>query len=151
MKKALKPENDAHPGISVFSYPEGDVAKARPALPYELVWNGYPMHQFPESLHWYELELFCKLQPGEYHISRTDMSTQKVSLVGTKDANGKLTKLEWNAQMSREEARLAAPLAVQAYQVLHQDLPLDESYMDGTTKFMQHVVMHRPNREVVSA
>ena len=27
MKRSLKPENEAHPGISCFSFPEGDVAK----------------------------------------------------------------------------------------------------------------------------
>ena len=29
-RKALKPENDRHPGISAFSYPEGDKARRKP-------------------------------------------------------------------------------------------------------------------------
>lgn len=30
MQRAIRPENDIHPGISAFSYPEGDVAKPKP-------------------------------------------------------------------------------------------------------------------------
>src|ERR1051326_2860242 len=55
MKTAMKPENDQHPGHSVFSYPEGDKAKPRPVIPHQFFWNNFPVHQFPESHHWLEL------------------------------------------------------------------------------------------------
>ena len=32
MRKVLYPQNAQHPGISAFSYPEGDVARPRPVL-----------------------------------------------------------------------------------------------------------------------
>lgn len=39
-KKALRPENERHPGISAFSYPEGEVARPKPAFVRDVFFNG---------------------------------------------------------------------------------------------------------------
>lgn len=39
-RKAVKPENDRHPGISVFSTPEGEMANPKPAFAREVFMNG---------------------------------------------------------------------------------------------------------------
>ncbi len=152
MKRALKPENDHHPGVSVFSYPEGDVAKPRPALAHEVYWNGFPVHQFPETWHWLELELLARIAPGEYFVSKAnDEGAHAVSATGEYDADGKLTKLTILCQCSRDEQRTAPPGAVWLYQMLHKHTPRAQSYIEGMTLFMQHIVMGKPPMETVSA
>ena len=145
MKRALKPENQTHPGLSVFSYPEGDVAHARPELPFQVLWNNFPVHKFAEQHHWYELELLSQLQPGEYHVSlANDEGAQPVTIKGEYDANRKLTKIEVQAAgMDRNTARSAPPMAVWAYQMVHHDRPRGETYIEGTSAFMRHVVQQK--------
>lgn len=55
-RKAMKPENDTHPGISVFSHPEGEVAHPKAKLAREVHFNG--SRQDGESLTPSEIELF---------------------------------------------------------------------------------------------
>lgn len=123
MQRALKPENDTHPGISSFSYPEGDVARPRPTLPYEFFWNNYPVHKFPETQHWRELELMMQVQPGEFTVLRKDGTRMQVSVRGERDADGKITKLMVEFPVSREEKFLVPPMSVLLYQLVHPDNP----------------------------
>lgn len=139
MQKALKPENDQHPGISAFSYPEGDVAKPRPVLPYELYWNNYPVHKFPETQHWRELELACQLTPGEFTVLRRDGSKMIVTVAGEKNADGKLTKLTVTFPVSREDKALVPPMAVVLYQLVHPDNP-KQRFVEAMTEYLKVVV-----------
>lgn len=123
VQKALKPENDTHPGISALSYPEGDVARPRPVLPCEFWWNGYPVHMFPETQHYRELELMCQVQPGEYTVLRKDGSKMAVTVKPERDADGKVTKLSVEFPVSREEKWLVPPMAVVLYQLVYPDNP----------------------------
>ena len=36
VQKAMRPENQEHPGLSAFSYPEGDQQKPKTTLPFEV-------------------------------------------------------------------------------------------------------------------
>jgi hypothetical protein len=122
-ERAANPSNKTHPGLSCFSYPEGDVARARPTLPCAFFYNGYPMHKFPETEHWRELELAAQVQPGEYTTIRKDGSKMAVSVVGERDADGKLTKIEVRFPISREERWLVPPKAAVLYQLVYSDNP----------------------------
>lgn len=146
MKRALKPENEQHHGKSIYAYPEGDLAKPRPELGFEFYWNGFPVHKFRDIHHWYELELMAQLQPGEYRVSlANNEGTQKVSVKADRDANGKIERMDVKAEgMSRDVARSAPPTAVWLYQMLHADQPLGVTYIEGTKRFMEHVVMSKP-------
>lgn len=55
-RKAMKPENEQHPGISAFSYPEGDQARPKPLLRRDTIFMG--IRQREESLTPAEIELF---------------------------------------------------------------------------------------------
>ena len=123
MQKAMKPENNEHPGKSVYSYPEGDVAHPRPVLPYEFWWNNYPCHMFPETEHWRELELMGQVQPGEYTAIRRDGSLMAVSVVAERNANGTITKLSVTFPVTREDKYLIPPKAVVLYQLAHPGHP----------------------------
>jgi hypothetical protein len=123
MQKAMKPENDTHPGISDFSYPEGDVARPRPMPPFEFWMNGYPCTKFPETQHWRELELMCEVRPGNYTVMRKDFSTMKVDVVGSVDAGGNLTRVDVNFPITREERGHVPPMTVLLYQLVKNDNP----------------------------
>lgn len=122
-ERIRKPENKEHPGKSALAYPEGDVARPRPVLPFEFFWNGYPVHQFPETEHWRELELMCQVQPGEYTILRKDGTPMQVTVRGERDANGKLFKVLVEFPVSREEKWLVPPKSVLLYQLVHEGSP----------------------------
>ena len=94
MQKAMKPENPFHPGKSVFSHPDGDEKVPKPPLPYELYWQGYPVHKFPETETWQEWLLQSNMPgPGEYPVIRNDGSVMKVKVEAETNANGKMTKV----------------------------------------------------------
>lgn len=59
-RKALKPENAMHPGISAFSYPEGDVARPKPQLRRETFFNG--IREDEDSLTPTEIELYNRFE-----------------------------------------------------------------------------------------
>jgi hypothetical protein len=104
MQKALKPENTDHPGISVFSHPKGDKAMPKPTLPYELFWNGYPVHKFPETETWSEWMAQSNVPPpGVYTVLRNDASRMAVTVETEYNADGKPTKVRVTHPHSRED------------------------------------------------
>jgi hypothetical protein len=123
MQKALKPENETHPHISVFSYPEGDIAHPKGDLPFQFFYNAYPCHKFPETEHWREWELMKQVKPGEFTVVRKDGSVMGVSVKGEYDANQTLTKVSVEFPVSREEKWLVPPKSVVLYQLVYPDNP----------------------------
>lgn len=123
MHKALRPENEQHPGISVYSHPEGEQVHPKPPLPFELFWNGYPVHKFGETETWNDWELYAQLQPGEYTVIRKDSTRMSVKVRGEKDADGKLEKVWVEFPVSREEKWLVPPTFVVLYQLVHTGEP----------------------------
>ncbi len=136
MQKAMKPENETHPGISCFSYPEGDQARPKPTLPFALFWNGYPMHMFPETETWREMELMCQLEPGEYTALMKDGATMAISIKGERDANGVVTKLDVTFPISRDDKWRVPAKQVLLYQLVHRDRPLRQAFMEATMEHM---------------
>lgn len=62
-RKALRPENDRHPGKSAFSYPEGDVARPKPPLRRKTYFNG--IQEQEDALSPNEIELYNRFDhPG---------------------------------------------------------------------------------------
>ena len=123
VQKAMKPENERHPGKSVFEHPEGSLKRPKPPLPYELFWNNYPVYKFPETETWREWELYGQLQTGEYTVLRKDGSRMAVKVDGERDADGKLTKVMVSFPVSREEKWLVPPTFVVLWQLVHPDNP----------------------------
>lgn len=136
MKKALKPENEQHPGKSVFSRAQGDVADPRPTLPFEFFMNGYPCHKFPETEHWRELELMCQVVPGEYTVMRKDFTPMAVTVRGERDMTQTLTKVSIEFPVSREEKGLVPPKVVLLYQLVYPDHPR-RRFVEAMQEYMQ--------------
>lgn len=124
MQKAMRPENTDHPGISAFSYPEGDRERPRATiLPHDVWYFRFPMHMFPETEHWRELELAAQVKPGNYTILRKDESTMQVEVTATRNGDGKINKIEIGlpagAGISREDKWLVPPKTVVLYQLVN--------------------------------
>jgi hypothetical protein len=139
MQKALKPENDTHPGISVFSHPEGDVKNPRPVLPFEFFYNAYPMHRFPETEHWRELELACLVRPGIFTCLRKDYSLMTVTVEGDYDAKGALTTVRVTFPVSRDEKALIPAKEVLLYQITHEGTP-QQKYLRAMRDYLERVL-----------
>ena len=139
VQKAMKPENETHPGKSVFSYPEGDIARPRPVPAHEFYYNNYPMHKFPETEHWRELELACEVVPGTYTVFRRDGSRMSVEVKGERNADGKLTKVSVEFPVSREDKALIPPKSVVLYQLLHNEHP-KKAFVEAMTEHLQMVM-----------
>jgi hypothetical protein len=124
MQKALKPENQDHPGLSVFSHPKGDREMPKPPLPYELSWNGYPVNKFPETETWSEWMAQSNIPGrGEYTVLRLDGSKMKVTVATETDADGKPTKVIVTHPVAREDKDKIPPKTVILAQMQDKDNP----------------------------
>lgn len=143
MQKAMKPENETHPGISVFSHPEGDQKRPKPQLPYQLFWNNYPVYKFPETETWKEWEFYSQLTVGEFTCLRKDGSRMTVTVKGERDADQKLTKVEVTFPISREEKWLVPPTLVLLYQLVHPENPR-KAFVEGMQLWLQDTMGAEP-------
>lgn len=65
-----RPENPEHPGISVYSYPEGDLARPKPALKCKMTWVGYELNT--DTLTPHEIDLLNRLEAGDTRVTKAD-------------------------------------------------------------------------------
>jgi len=97
-ERAANPSNKTHPGISVFSYPEGDREHPR-SLKCPMFWCGYDVATDTSTAE--ELELMNQAKPGVYQFKRTDHTPQHPSygtltVTGTTDAAGDISRLDFS-------------------------------------------------------
>ncbi len=83
MKRALMPENPRHPGISVYSHPEGELKRPKPSLRCETFWLNSPMEGDVDTVE--EIELANLLEPGEYLCTKSDGSKVKATVEVERD------------------------------------------------------------------
>ena len=92
MKKAMRPSNDAVPGISVFN-PRGQKDYPLPDLKCEIM-APYSIHPAYHGLDREEVELFNLLEPGDYEIELADSTNGRVFVKGIfNELTEKLEKL----------------------------------------------------------
>jgi len=122
--KALKPENATYPAVSATSYPEGDTARPRESvLSHAFFYNNFPVHKFPETHHYRELELAELVQPGTFRVLRKDGTDMTVEVAAERDAKDAITKILVTFPISREDKYLIPPMTVVLYQLVHPDNP----------------------------
>lgn len=92
-KRINKRENEQHPGISVYSYPEGDIAHPKPALKCKMYWVGYDLHT--DTLTPEEVRLLNLAKPGEFQFHKTDGSLSTLTVTSKALADGSLERLEF--------------------------------------------------------
>lgn len=92
-QKLARPENPQHPGKGVFAYPEGELARPKPALRCKTTWGGSDVQA--ELLTPQEIELFNQVQPGSFKIERPDNSHFMVDVEPTINrSSGKFERLD---------------------------------------------------------
>jgi hypothetical protein len=64
------PENVEHPGISVYSHPEGDRFHPKDDLHCKMFWIGYELNT--DTLRPDEIALLNRVQPGEFRVTKAD-------------------------------------------------------------------------------
>lgn len=77
MKRALRPENTRHPGISALN-PRGDKDYPRPKLKYKRV--NVPYRSEPEDFDRERIELLNLLEQGQYMVDRNDGTQVQISV-----------------------------------------------------------------------
>lgn len=132
-RKAMRPENDISPNVSVF-HPDGGPFRT---LPFECLYNGFPVHKFPETHHDRELELLAQVQPGEYTVFCKDLSLMKVTVRAKEyDAHGKVTKMEITYPVTRDTKSQIPSMFMLLYQVVHGG-NLQESFQAASAEYLQ--------------
>lgn len=109
MERRQNPSNKTHPGKSVFSYPEGEVARPKPRLKCQMFWVGY--EETADTLTPEEVTLLNQAEPGTYKFSRTDGSPDQLTIDGQRDAGGHLRMMNFHFKC-RGEFRSTVPSKV---------------------------------------
>ena len=92
-RRLLRPENATHPGISVYSYPEGEAARPKGDLDCKTTWAGTTLE--PSTLTVDELDLTNAVPEGDYLCKRADGTNMKVTVSGDRHpGTGKFVKKE---------------------------------------------------------
>lgn len=87
-------ENKTHPGISVYSHPEGDRAHPKDPLKCLMSWVGYPLRE--ETLTPAEIEWLNRAKPGTYRFTRTDGSTETLTVTPKYALDTTLEKIDFH-------------------------------------------------------
>ena len=89
-RKLLRPENTFHPGVSVFSHPEGERAHPKAPLACKTTWAGTLLED--STLTAEEVDLTNAVPPGEYLCRRADGTSMKVTVSGDITPTGAFVK-----------------------------------------------------------
>lgn len=98
-ERAANPSNKSHPGVSVFSYPEGDRERPR-KLNCPMTWVGTEVGIDTSTAE--EIELFNLAIPGVYQFKRTDGTPETLTVTGERDAGDRVTKLAFSFSLAKE-------------------------------------------------
>lgn len=90
MKKALRPENEIAPGVSIFN-PQGEVAHPRPKPTHIFMMGPYPICEPSnyDTSTGTEITLCNQLQPGDYLVTKADGVDVKATVKTEYQGNGK--------------------------------------------------------------
>jgi len=137
MQKAMRPENETHPGFSAFSYPEGDRAHPKAPLPFGVYIDTYPCHKWPETEHWREWELMAQLEPGDFTIMRKDGIAMRITVRGERDVTGKLSKVEVDLPRDKDERKQVPPKMVLLQQLVRHKENARKVFLEATNEYLQ--------------
>ena len=89
MKKALRPENEISPMISVFN-PKGETQYPRPKPRCIFLMGPYPIAEPSnyDTATWTEIELLNQLRPGDYLVTKADGTDVKLTVKVEYESNG---------------------------------------------------------------
>lgn len=119
MKRALKPENDPAPMVSVYN-PLGDRDHPRPRLKCEFtLFDGIPVDGTTDTVE--EIELMNQLVAGDYWVTKSDNTPMKFSVREVRNDLGQLRRI--NLHFPYRDAADAAgvlPMVVWLREIVRQ-------------------------------
>jgi hypothetical protein len=134
--KALRPENQDVPKISVFNA-KGDRDYPREKLlTHEFYYISQPIHKMVDTHMVRELELANQVVPGEYSVILKDGGLKTVTVTAERNAKQELTKVTVNFPVSREEKWSVPPMLVVLYQLVSKEPPR-QRFIAAMNEFMQ--------------
>lgn len=86
-------ENKTHPGISVYSHPEGDRLHPKDPLKCPMWWVGY--EERAETLTPQEIDYLNRAKPGTYMFTRLDGSRETLNITPKLTLDGQLESLSF--------------------------------------------------------
>jgi hypothetical protein len=89
--KSRRPENAVHPGISVYSHPEGEEARPKAKLKCQMFIGGGPLEE--GTLTPTEIDALNLMTPGSYRIRKSDDSETILEVRGQVNANKEIEKM----------------------------------------------------------
>jgi hypothetical protein len=119
-----KRENLEHPHMSVYSHPEGDIARPKDKLKCKMFWVGYDMTA--DQLTPEEIRLLNLAKAGDYQFSRTDGSPETLTISGTNTRSGQLERLEFLFACRGDNKHNLPSLTTMLRQVFGQPTAEDE-------------------------
>ena len=115
------PENKEHPGISAYSYPEGDRARPKAALKCDFFWVGYP--ETPETLTPGEIDALNMLQPGEYQVTKANAERIKFTVSAKYKTDGRLESMSINFPIKDDQRHDHRSKTDYCYEAMGKPLP----------------------------
>jgi hypothetical protein len=89
--KAKMPENKQHPGISVFSHPEGELKHPKEKLKCRMYIAGAPLEN--QTLEPREIDSLNAVTPGHYRVEATNGSTSVIEVKGQVNSNRQIERM----------------------------------------------------------
>jgi len=86
-------ENTKHPGISVFSHPEGEQLRPKAKLRCKMVWVGEEL--WPETETPDEIALLNSAEPGIFTYHKTDGTLETLTITADRGPAGNVTALSF--------------------------------------------------------
>lgn len=93
-KRLDEVEHKTHPGISVFSHPEGERARPKDRLKCRMYWVGY--EEGEEILTPQEIDAYNRAVPGTYSFTRTNGEHETLDVTAKLLLNGQLESLNFH-------------------------------------------------------
>jgi hypothetical protein len=85
------PENKQHPGVSVFSHPEGELKRPKAKLKCRMFLGGAPIEN--STIDPQEVESLNKITPGFYRVEATNGATSIVEVRGQMNSNREVERM----------------------------------------------------------
>lgn len=138
--KREMPENKQSPGISVYSYPEGDYARPKAPLKCKMFWVGY--EEKLETLTPIEADLLNRLEPGNYRVTKTDGSSIPFTVTAKYTNAGTLEELAvWFPCKKGDDRHNHNSKTSYCQQALGERIPSMDELMTELTRLKMELAM----------
>ncbi len=118
------PENKQSPGISSYSYPEGDLKHPRAPLKCEMFWVGYPLDL--DTLKPDEIDVLNKLEPGNFTVRKANGNLIPFTVEAKRTLGGQIQQLWINFPCKGDQSTDHGSMVSYCQQALGLKMPTME-------------------------